>query len=546
MNEIHENLFKLLIELDNICNEHGIDYFLSGGTALGAVRNQCFLPWDDDIDLYITRESWHKLYDLVTNNPDILPENRDFVCLENDKFHRNPIIRYVDTSTTRIYKAQSISGKTCGDQIEFFILDPIPKVEDGQDEHLRIMDAFFEILSPYFLVSKFLSIDEYVKHRELVLSYYERIDKEGFSKVMKELYDKGFTYPIEKTDTLRLRWGMRRGLYKTRFYSKKRYEILEGHKFPVSHELEHALRIDYGDTWMYIPKTDGMVAHNALIEDVNRPFKDFTDIYFRFTNQEKVVNAYEMNKRNNVDISLTRQEITLEKLKLEGIIAKKDIDKLLKDYNYDLEQLLKDRNFDVLDQIFEKYYSAQLNKFSRTNNLMIELDENILKIAVLNKIYQGFYYSANDILSVIEVNEGLNEEFKHYKDICDYCRNLSIAIYDDHSVETVGDLLNNVPKDAHDLVDTFRAELWFKLKTAKANEDYESILEKGNDMLKLYPQDGEIMSYIAESHFNLNDMEQAKKMYDLAVHNTRNGFVWRRAKENVGIDRMAEEDLYVN
>lgn len=164
MNELHENLFKLLLELDDICNEYDIDYFLSGGTALGAIRNQCFLPWDDDIDLFITRDNWKKLYELISNNPEILPENRELICMENTKFYRNPIIRYVDTSTTRIYSSQAITAKTCGDQIEFFILDPIPTVEDGQKEHLKMMDVFFEVLSPYFIVSKFLPLDEFAEH----------------------------------------------------------------------------------------------------------------------------------------------------------------------------------------------------------------------------------------------------------------------------------------------------------------------------------------------------------------------------------------------
>ena len=77
MNELHENLFKLLIELDTLCRENDIDYFLSGGTALGAIRNQCFLPWDDDIDLFITRENWKKLY---ANKP---IDNNDKLIFKN-------------------------------------------------------------------------------------------------------------------------------------------------------------------------------------------------------------------------------------------------------------------------------------------------------------------------------------------------------------------------------------------------------------------------------------------------------------------------------
>lgn len=546
MNELHENLFKLLIELDDICNKYNIDYFLSGGTALGAVRNQCFLPWDDDIDLFITRDNWKKLYDLVSNNPDVLPENRDLVCIENTEFYRNPIIRYVDTSTTRIYASQAISAKTCGDQIEFFILDPIPNIDDGQKEHLKMMDVFFEVLSPYFIVSKFLTLEEFEEHQELVSSYYKKIDEEGFSKVIRELYDKGFTYPIEKTDTLRLRWGMRNGIYKTKFYSKKRYEILEGHKFPVAGEIEHALRIDYGDTWMYIPEGAKQVSHNFLIEDMDRPFKDFSDIYLRFINQEEIVHAYEMNKRNNLELWIPRTEIKLEKEKLNEIIVRKEMDILIKSNDYDLDELMKNRQFDILDKIFNNYYSIQLNQNCKKYNLMINIDDKLLKIAILNKIEQGQYYSADTILSIIEKNVELNEDLKELKEICEYCRNLSVAIYDEHDVNLVGELLNNIPQDYNNLIDVFRATLWFKLKTAKNDEDYEVIIKQGHDMLKYYPEDGEIMSHIAEAYFNLDNIEKAKEMYSIAVNNTRNGFVWRNAKEHVGIDRMAGEEIYVN
>ena len=143
MNDLHKNLFKLLIELDDICKEHDIDYCLAGGTALGAIRNQCFLPWDDDIDLYITRDNWIKLRDLIEKHPEILPENRNLISIENTPYHRNPIVRYVDKTTTTIYPAQSISAQTCGDQIELFILDPIPNIEDGQeDSHAHLVRLF--------------------------------------------------------------------------------------------------------------------------------------------------------------------------------------------------------------------------------------------------------------------------------------------------------------------------------------------------------------------------------------------------------------------
>ena len=53
----------LLALFDKICKKHGLTYWLTYGTLLGAVRHKGFIPWDDDMDVAMPREDYYKLID---------------------------------------------------------------------------------------------------------------------------------------------------------------------------------------------------------------------------------------------------------------------------------------------------------------------------------------------------------------------------------------------------------------------------------------------------------------------------------------------------
>ena len=66
MTDKQQHLYLLYKEVDELCRKHNIDYQLAGGTLIGAIRHRGFIPWDDDMDITMTRKKFVRLNYLTT------------------------------------------------------------------------------------------------------------------------------------------------------------------------------------------------------------------------------------------------------------------------------------------------------------------------------------------------------------------------------------------------------------------------------------------------------------------------------------------------
>ena len=63
-------LLELLQEFDRVCKKHNIKYVLFAGSALGAVRHQGFIPWDDDLDVVMMRSEYNRFLEVAIEELD--------------------------------------------------------------------------------------------------------------------------------------------------------------------------------------------------------------------------------------------------------------------------------------------------------------------------------------------------------------------------------------------------------------------------------------------------------------------------------------------
>ena len=117
LKEIKAVEFELLTVFDSFCKKHNIRYFLSNGTLLGAVKYKGFIPWDDDVDVLVTRADYMRMLELFQDD-----ERYQLFAHEKNANYKYPFAKLCDM-TTRKLEQNIDNGVALGIDMDIFPLD---------------------------------------------------------------------------------------------------------------------------------------------------------------------------------------------------------------------------------------------------------------------------------------------------------------------------------------------------------------------------------------------------------------------------------------
>lgn len=116
----------LLIELDRICQKWDIPYFLIGGTLIGAIRHEGFIPWDDDIDVGLLWEHYDRLKEACRQDLDPAYELHDWHA---DPWSPHPYFKLKIRGT---HYPEEINGQSKMNNAIFIDIFPYDNAPDDQ------------------------------------------------------------------------------------------------------------------------------------------------------------------------------------------------------------------------------------------------------------------------------------------------------------------------------------------------------------------------------------------------------------------------------
>ncbi len=220
----------LLKELDYVCKQNDLTYWLDGGTLLGAVRHKGFIPWDDDIDVAMLREDYEKIIDVFNKSS---RSSDIFAGYVRDK-NNNYIIKIQNRKCPYLF-------------VDIFPWDNYGKCLTTEEQLAKTLEI--KKIRKSFKTSKLPDLD-----------LKSELDKTMREKVLSNNSDEHFDYV----------WGIDYShIWKNWF---TRYDVLhplktinfEGMDFPCLNNPDAFLTRLYGD-YMAYPKKIG-VGHSMFLE----------------------------------------------------------------------------------------------------------------------------------------------------------------------------------------------------------------------------------------------------------------------------------------
>lgn len=141
--ELRKIQLDILTAIDEYCSLNHIRYSLAYGSLLGAVRHKGYIPWDDDIDIFVPRDDYERL---MESFPEGYKGHYNIASLSRDPMYLYPFAKAYDNDTVLIEHVRD--KKNIGVNIDIFPIDNVPDVEQEwkkYDKKRRFNNSIFRL-----------------------------------------------------------------------------------------------------------------------------------------------------------------------------------------------------------------------------------------------------------------------------------------------------------------------------------------------------------------------------------------------------------------
>lgn len=256
---------ECLKEIDRLCRKHKIEYFLSWGSAIGAIRHKGFIPWDDDIDVSMKMDDYLRFKEVCAQELDAKYFYQDW---ESDPYYYSSWAKIRINDTTSVMADMVDYPTHNGICIDIFPLLPYPYAKlDKRDAWLAKLVTFFSSkrLNEYHLGKYFYEND---KLKYFTSAFCDFVRDHAYAKLIHSHKHEECNYYLCN--------GCH--IYDVSFpkaiYEESIEVPFEDAMFMINKEYDACLRSYYGD-YMQLPPMEQRGGHGNILVDLERDYKTY-------------------------------------------------------------------------------------------------------------------------------------------------------------------------------------------------------------------------------------------------------------------------------
>ena len=251
LRRIQQQGVGLLRQFSAFCGEHGIRYFICGGTLLGAARDGRFIPWDDDVDVVVPRADFRRLERLATDHP---PAGVYWLGQANPA-HAEPNVFW---GKFCLSDCEIVDAHANGRVVHHFGLDVLPLDELPRGRFQRVRQRFLSYYYQHLSSLQFGGASPRLRGVKAIL----RLALAPFNTDARTVADKFRAVAAigEGSGSGRLvslcgRYGYAHEQFPAEWFASSVYLPFEGLSLPAASGWRGMLEMAYGKDWM-TPRQD--------------------------------------------------------------------------------------------------------------------------------------------------------------------------------------------------------------------------------------------------------------------------------------------------
>ena len=264
----------LLQKFAEVCERNNLNYFLDGGTLLGAVRHKGFIPWDDDADVIMPREDYDRLFQIAEKEFEY-PYFFQTTLTEDDFFRTHAQLR--NSKTTGFIIEDGKKNINRGIFIDIFVLDGIP------DNKIRryLFKKELEYHKKVLYIQNDIEYAKLIRREKLLYLFYQQVYrlypyKKYFQYFNKKVLAKFSNKNTKLVGDITLDWRTN-VQWPREWFGEYIYLSFENLQLRAPRYYHEVLTRQYGD-YMKIPENvndKNGKSHGAIIFEPDIPYKEY-------------------------------------------------------------------------------------------------------------------------------------------------------------------------------------------------------------------------------------------------------------------------------